>query len=68
MIVTVTSNPSLDRTLAVSASVPGEVPVRSTVGAGDSLLTGFLHHGATGPHALAVGIARAAAAVQTPGW
>jgi 1-phosphofructokinase len=44
-----------------------KVPVRSTVGAGDSLLAGFLHAGGTGPHALAVGIAWATAAVQTPG-
>ncbi len=43
------------------------VPVLSTVGAGDSLLAGFLHGGGTGPEALAVGIAWATAAVQTPG-
>ena len=43
------------------------VPVLSTVGAGDSLLSGFLHAGGSGPEALAVGIAWATAAVQTPG-
>jgi len=44
-----------------------KVPVLSTVGAGDSLLAGFLHGGGTGPDALAVGIAWATAAVQTAG-
>lgn len=44
-----------------------KVPVLSTVGAGDSLLAGFLHGGGAGPEALAVGIAWATAAVQTPG-
>ncbi len=43
------------------------VPVLSTVGAGDSLLAGFLHGGGSGPEALRVGIAWATAAVQTPG-
>ena len=43
------------------------VPVLSTVGAGDSLLAGFLHGGGAGPDALRVGIAWATAAVQTPG-
>ncbi|HEX6888725.1 MAG TPA: 1-phosphofructokinase [Candidatus Nanopelagicales bacterium] len=43
------------------------VPVLSTVGAGDSLLAGFLHGGGAGPEALRVGIAWATAAVQTPG-
>jgi 1-phosphofructokinase len=43
------------------------VPVLSTVGAGDSLLAGFLHAGGTGPEALRTGIAWATAAVQTPG-
>jgi 1-phosphofructokinase len=44
-----------------------QVPVLSTVGAGDSLLAGFLHGGGAGPDALRVGIAWATAAVQTPG-
>lgn len=43
------------------------VPVRSTVGAGDSLLAGFLHGGGVGPQALRVGVAWATAAVQTAG-
>ncbi|HEX6888501.1 MAG TPA: 1-phosphofructokinase [Candidatus Nanopelagicales bacterium] len=43
------------------------VPVSSTVGAGDSLLAGFLHAGGSGPEALRVGVAWASAAVQTPG-
>lgn len=43
------------------------VPVLSTVGAGDSLLSGFLHGGGSGPGALREGIAWATAAVQTPG-
>ncbi len=43
------------------------VPVLSTVGAGDSLLAGFLHGGGSGPDALRTGIAWATAAVQTPG-
>lgn len=44
-----------------------KVPVLSTVGAGDSLLAGFLHAGGAGPEALRAGIAWATAAVQTPG-
>ncbi|MGB7964295.1 MAG: 1-phosphofructokinase [Propionicimonas sp.] len=44
-----------------------KVSVLSTVGAGDSLLSGFLHAGGAGPDALRVGIAWATAAVQTPG-
>jgi 1-phosphofructokinase len=44
-----------------------QVPVLSTVGAGDSLLSGFLHGGGSGPEALRVGVAWATAAVQTPG-
>ncbi len=44
-----------------------KVPVLSTVGAGDSLLAGFLHAGGSGPEALRVGIAWATAAVQTAG-
>ncbi len=43
------------------------VPVLSTVGAGDSLLSGFLHAGGSGPEALRLGVAWATAAVQTPG-
>lgn len=43
------------------------VSVLSTVGAGDSLLSGFLHGGGAGPEALRTGIAWATAAVQTPG-
>ncbi|MGV1004485.1 MAG: 1-phosphofructokinase [Candidatus Nanopelagicales bacterium] len=43
------------------------VEVRSTVGAGDNLLAGFLHGGGTGPEALRVGVAWATAAVGTPG-
>ena len=43
------------------------VPVLSTVGAGDSLLSGFLHGGGHGPQALRAGVAWATAAVQTPG-
>ena len=43
------------------------VAVLSTVGAGDSLLSGFLHAGGAGPEALRMGIAWATAAVQTPG-
>ncbi len=44
-----------------------KVSVLSTVGAGDSLLSGFLHAGGSGPEALRVGIAWATAAVQTAG-
>ena len=43
------------------------VPVLSTVGAGDSVLSGFLHGGGSGPDALREGVAWATAAVQTPG-
>ena len=43
------------------------VHVLSTVGAGDSLLAGFLHAGGSGPQALRVGVAWATAAVGTPG-
>lgn len=44
-----------------------KVAVRSTVGAGDSLLAGFLHGGGHGPEALRVGVAWGTAAVGTPG-
>lgn len=50
--------------------VVGESPVaqpRSTVGAGDALLAGFLAAGARGPTALAEGLAWGAAAVSLPG-
>ncbi|WFE28412.1 1-phosphofructokinase [Solwaraspora sp. WMMD791] len=40
---------------------------RSTVGAGDALLAGFLAAGAAGPDALAEGLAWGAAAVSLPG-
>lgn len=48
----------------------GDSPVdrpRSTVGAGDALLAGFLAGGASGPAALAEGLAWGAAAVSLPG-
>jgi 1-phosphofructokinase len=48
----------------------GECPVvepRSTVGAGDCLLAGFLAAGARGPAALATALCWAAAAVELPG-
>lgn len=50
--------------------VSGECPVpepRSTVGAGDALLAGFLAGGAAGRKSLAEGLAWAAAAVALPG-
>ncbi|GIG87021.1 1-phosphofructokinase [Plantactinospora endophytica] len=50
--------------------VTGESPVaqpKSTVGAGDALLAGFLAAGARGPDALAEGLAWGAAAVSLPG-
>ncbi|WP_432967634.1 1-phosphofructokinase [Dactylosporangium sp. CA-233914] len=50
--------------------VTGTCPVirpRSTVGAGDALLAGFLAAGARGPAALAEGLAWGAAAVSLPG-
>ena len=43
------------------------VTVRSTVGAGDALLAGFLAAGASGTDALAAGLAWATAACQLPG-
>lgn len=43
------------------------VEVRSTVGAGDSMLAGFLAGGGQGPDALATGLTWAAAAVSLPG-
>ncbi|MFY1692766.1 1-phosphofructokinase [Plantactinospora sp. WMMB782] len=53
-----------------TAVLTGESPVarpRSTVGAGDALLAGFLAAGADGPEALAEGLAWGAAAVSLPG-
>ncbi|MDP9791668.1 1-phosphofructokinase [Catenuloplanes nepalensis] len=53
-----------------SGVVTGRSPVsapRSTVGAGDALLAGFLSAGATGEAALAEGLAWGAAAVRQPG-
>jgi 1-phosphofructokinase len=53
-----------------SGVVTGKSPVsapRSTVGAGDALLAGFLAAGATGESALAEGLAWGAAAVRQPG-
>ncbi len=50
--------------------VSGDAPVphpRSSVGAGDALLAGFLAAGAQGRHALAEALAWAAAAVSLPG-
>jgi 1-phosphofructokinase len=47
----------------------GEAPAvaRSTVGAGDAMLAGFLCGGASGPRALAVALAWGAAAASLPG-
>jgi 1-phosphofructokinase len=52
--------------VAVGESAPVLEP-RSTVGAGDALLAGFLALGAVGPAALAEGMAWGAAAVRLPG-
>lgn len=52
-----------------SGALHGEAPIEktaSTVGAGDALLAGFLSAGARGRHALAEGLAWAAAACQLP--
>ncbi len=52
------------------SAVHGEAPVdqiRSTVGAGDSLLAGFLYGGGSGSAALAEALAWASAAVTLPG-
>ena len=51
---------------AIHAESPAVVP-RSTVGAGDALLAGFLAAGGRGPQALAEGVAWAAAACVLPG-
>jgi 1-phosphofructokinase len=47
----------------------GSPPItpRSSVGAGDAALAGFLAHGATGPEALAAAVAWGAAAASLPG-
>jgi 1-phosphofructokinase len=44
-----------------------QVVARSTVGAGDAMLAGFLHAGARGPMALATAVAWGAAAASLPG-
>jgi 1-phosphofructokinase len=51
----------------VTVGEPPQVEARSTVGAGDALLAGFLAAGATGPAALAEGMAWGVAAVGLPG-
>ena len=51
---------------ALHGQCPVEVP-RSSVGAGDCLLAGFLAAGARGEQALATGLRWAAAAVELPG-
>jgi 1-phosphofructokinase len=56
----------VDELGAVHAESPAVVP-RSTVGAGDALLAGFLAVGGQGPQALAEGVAWAAAACVLPG-
>jgi len=48
-------------------AVPPPVTARSDVGAGDTLLAGFLAAGGAGAHCLRVGVAWAAAAVALPG-
>ncbi len=50
----------------LAGSSPVSVP-RSTVGAGDAMLAGFLAGGASGPAALTEGLAWGAAAVSLPG-
>lgn len=50
----------------LSGKSPVSVP-RSTVGAGDAMLAGFLAAGARGPEALTEGLAWGAAAVSLPG-
>lgn len=56
----------VDRDGVVTGESPVEQP-RSTVGAGDALLAGFLAGGARGSEALAEGLAWGAAAVSLPG-
>lgn len=48
-------------------AVPAPVMARSDVGAGDTLLAGFLAAGGAGPEALRTGVAWATAAVALPG-
>lgn len=55
-----------DDTVLATAETNGRTPV-STVGAGDSLLAGFLHAGTDDATALAVGVAWGTAAVYLPG-
>ncbi|MGI5151271.1 1-phosphofructokinase [Plantactinospora sp. CA-294935] len=69
---TVLASLGADGAVLVDAAgvVTGESPVaqpKSTVGAGDALLAGFLAAGARGPDALAEGLAWGAAAVSLPG-
>jgi 1-phosphofructokinase len=69
---TVVASLGADGAVLVDADgvVTGSCPVtrpRSTVGAGDALLAGFLAAGAHGPAALAEGLAWGAAAVSLPG-
>lgn len=69
---TVLASLGADGALLVSENetIHGEVRVanpRSTAGAGDALLAGFLSAGATGDKALATALAWAAAAVRQPG-
>lgn len=56
----------VDAAGAVHGTCPVEA-VRSTVGSGDALLAGFLAAGASGPRALATGLAWGAAATELPG-
>jgi 1-phosphofructokinase len=56
----------VDEVGAVHVETPALVP-RSTVGAGDALLAGFLSAGGQGPEALAEGVAWGAAACRLPG-
>ncbi|MEO3930821.1 1-phosphofructokinase family hexose kinase [Micromonosporaceae bacterium B7E4] len=69
---TVLASLGADGAVLVDAAgvVTGESPVaqpKSTVGAGDALLAGFLAAGARGPDALAEGLGWGAAAVSLPG-
>lgn len=56
----------VDRSGEFHARTP-PIPVRSTVGAGDSTLAGFLAAGAEGPDALRYAVAYGAAACRLPG-
>jgi 1-phosphofructokinase len=71
-VATVVVSLGADGALLVNSDgvVHGEAPAdrpRSTVGAGDALLAGFLAAGGSGPSALAEGLAWGTAAVQLPG-